>query len=78
MSRTTLASLAPGAKARIQDVDASDPGFTGRLFDLGVLPGAEVAVVRHAPLGDPIELLVRGSHFTIRKREAERIRVERL
>jgi Fe2+ transport system protein FeoA len=43
---------------------------------MGVLPGTEVRIVRLAPLGDPIEIEVRGFHLSLRKTEAAEILVE--
>ncbi len=42
-----------------------------RLFDMGVTPGAEVILRKKAPLGDPIEVTIRGYELTLRKTEAE-------
>jgi ferrous iron transport protein A len=50
--------------------------FNGRLLDLGLVPGTVVLLVRRAPLGDPVELVVRGAHFSIRRSEAEQIHVD--
>ena len=47
-----------------------------RLFDMGVTPGAEVYLRKKAPLGDPIEVTVRGYELSIRKADAEMIEVE--
>ena len=41
-----------------------------RLFDMGVTPGAEVTLRKRAPLGDPIEVTLRGYELTLRKTEA--------
>jgi ferrous iron transport protein A len=71
----TLAALAPGARARVTGIRSQDD-FALRLMELGLTPGTEVALIRRAPFGDPIELVVRGSHFSIRRSEAERIHVE--
>ncbi len=43
---------------------------------MGVLPGTAVTLVRVAPLGDPIEIKIRGYHLTLRKSEAEHVLVE--
>ena len=72
-----LAALAPGTRAIVRQIHA-ESGFAHRLMELGLIPGTEVALVRCAPLGDPIELVVRGSHFSIRRSEAERIHVSAL
>jgi ferrous iron transport protein A len=44
-------------------------------MELGLLPGTEVEVVRRAPLGDPMEITVRGMHLSLRKSEARQIDV---
>lgn len=47
-----------------------------RLFDMGVTPGVEVAFRKKAPLGDPIEITLRGYELTLRKAEAQYVEVE--
>ena len=47
-----------------------------RIMDMGITKGTEVNVVKVAPLGDPIELSVRGYQLSIRKSDAEMIEVE--
>lgn len=47
-----------------------------RLFDMGVTPGAQVIMKKRAPLGDPIEITIRGYELTLRKSEAECIDTE--
>lgn len=47
-----------------------------RLFDMGVTPGAEIAMKKRAPLGDPIEITLRGYFLTLRKSEAACVEVE--
>ncbi len=47
-----------------------------RLFDMGVTPGAEVILRKKAPLGDPLEVRIRGYELTLRKDEAELITLE--
>jgi len=47
-----------------------------RLLEMGVSDGAEVEVVRFAPLGDPMEIFVRGFHLTLRKSEAALVEIE--
>ena len=42
-----------------------------RLFDMGITPGAEIYLRKKAPLGDPIEITIRGYELTLRKTEAE-------
>jgi ferrous iron transport protein A len=71
----SLDRIVPGSRAVVHDIKAED-SFTRSLLELGLVPGTEIEVVRRAPLGDPIELVVRGSHFSIRRREARRILVQ--
>lgn len=47
-----------------------------RLFDMGVTPGAEIFMRKRAPLGDPIEVTLRGYELTLRKTEAESVITE--
>ena len=47
-----------------------------RLFDMGVTPGAEVYLRKKAPLGDPLEVTIRGYELTLRKSEAECVSME--
>jgi Fe2+ transport system protein FeoA len=49
--------------------------FRRRLMELGILPGTEVVVMRVAPLGDPMELRVRGCLLSIRRAEARKVAV---
>jgi ferrous iron transport protein A len=70
----SLAQLAPGERGLILRIDA-DPGITRRLMELGLVPGTEVELVRLAPLGDPLEVVVRGLHLSLRRSEAGHIHV---
>ena len=49
-----------------------------RLFDMGVTPGAEITLRKKAPLGDPIEVKLRGYELTLRKAEAELVTMDRI
>lgn len=71
---TTLAQLAIGQAARVANIDGTD-GVTVRLLEMGLTPGVELRIVGVAPLGDPIELEVRGYRLSVRKAEAERVTV---
>ena len=74
---STLATLRTGTRAIVLRIQGEEE-FAHRLMELGLVPGTEIAVIRHAPLGDPVELKVRGTHFSIRLSEAERIHVDTL
>ena len=71
----TLGELKPGERGRVIGFSTDAP--PGRVLEMGVLPGTEVEVVRFAPLGDPIDLKVRGYHLSIRRSEAQQIEIER-
>ena len=49
-----------------------------RLMDMGITPGVEIEIVKVAPLGDPIEINLRGYELSLRKSEAEQIKIEQL
>ncbi len=71
----SLAQLTVGASAIVREFPRSGPAFV-RLREMGLLPGTTVTLVRIAPMGDPIEIKVRGYNLTLRKSEAEFILVE--
>ena len=69
-----LSALGVGQKGRVLGFDlAADQ--RQRLLEMGLTVGVEFEVVRFAPLGDPMELKVRGYHLSLRKRDAACIRV---
>lgn len=70
----SLADLAPGSAGVVHSVDG-DGALGRRLLDLGFVPGTAIAVVRRAPLGDPVEYELRGARMCLRRTEAARIRV---
>ncbi|MGC3989333.1 MAG: FeoA family protein [Chthoniobacteraceae bacterium] len=72
-----LSAFTIGQRGRIVSFTL-EPGQRQRLLEMGVTTGTEVQVVRFAPLGDPIEIKVRGSHLSLRKNEAAGIFVARL
>ncbi len=71
----TLNMLSIGAIGIIKKVSAEGK-IKRRLFDMGITPGAEVYMRKKAPLGDPIEITVRGYELTLRKTEAECVLLE--
>jgi ferrous iron transport protein A len=77
-SMTTLGELNIGDRARVTGFTVDDAGFRHQLLALGLTPGAQLDVVRFAPLGDPMEIRVRGSALFLRKTEAAAIKVEKL
>ena len=71
----SLDSLAAGQSGRISRLDLK-PSESQRLTEMGLTVGSTVKMVRLAPLGDPIEILVRGYHLSLRRVEARGILVE--
>ncbi len=75
--RCSLAELGAGERARVLPF-ATDHPAAQRLLAMGLLPGTEVAVVRVAPLGDPVGIEFRGMRLSLRKADASAVDVERL
>lgn len=67
-----LSELAVGASAVVRDLPKNGSTFV-RLREMGMTTGIRVTLVRIAPLGDPLEIKLRGYHLTLRKSEAEQI-----
>ena len=67
-----LSSLAPGAKAVVTEIRVPVE-HRGRLLEMGLLVGTPVELVRFAPLGDPVEIKIRGYNLSLRKHEAEQV-----
>lgn len=74
-SQCTLDHVTPGSNCRIVRVNIKGP-VRRRLMDMGVVSGAVVEVVRVAPLGDPMELKIKGYLLSVRKEDAQFISVE--
>ena len=70
-----LTTLALGATATVSEINLP-PASRPRLMEMGLLVGSAVQLVRFAPMGDPVEIKVRGYHLTLRKSEAEQILVK--
>ena len=70
-----LADVSLGAKAVVRSVIGGDD-LSLRLLEMGLTPGVEVRLVGVAPLGDPLELELRGYRLSVRKSEAARVEVE--
>ena len=71
----SLSELKPGDRTRVVSVDGEGDAVR-RLMDLGLIRGTAVEVVRMAPLGDPIEVRIRGFMLSLRRTEADHITVE--
>lgn len=73
---TTLDRLALGEGAEVLGVGGPG-GIAMRLLEMGFVPGTRVELVKTAPLGDPLELRIRGYHLSLRRAEAAHVRVVR-
>ncbi len=72
-----LNEVKPRSKCRIIKINGSG-NISGRLRDMGCTSGAEIKVIKIAPLGDPIDIMIKGYHLTLRKNEAKDIKVEEI
>jgi len=67
-----LTELAPGVSGTVSEIKVPAAN-RARLMEMGLLVGTSIELVRFAPMGDPVEIKVRGYHLTLRKQEAEQI-----
>ena len=70
----TLDELPLGQKAKVVKL-SGESAVRRRLMEMGLTPGAGVETVRRAPLGDPLDVRVRGYHLSLRKVEASAVEV---
>ena len=71
-----ISELKVGEKAKIVAIEARHTPYRQRLIAMGLLPGTPFTVTRIAPLGDPIEIQVRGCMLSLRKSEANILQVQ--
>lgn len=74
---TRLKELAVGDTAKVRGYCEKGRSYRRKLLDMGLTPGTRVTIKRIAPLGDPIEITVRGFSLSLRKREAAAVFVEK-
>lgn len=70
-----LSELSPGSTAELRELPTAGGTFL-RLREMGLLPGTRVKFIRAAPLGNPLEIEVRGYRLSLRREEAEQVQVE--
>lgn len=73
-----LRNMKIGSKGRITGIMAGESVYRQRLIAMGLLPGTEFIVSRIAPLGDPVEITVRGFALSLRKNEAGILVIEKV
>lgn len=71
----TLRDFRPGQVGIVKMVSAESK-LKRRIYDMGITPGTEIVMLKAAPLGDPLEITLRGYKLTLRKSEAETILME--
>ncbi len=71
-----LSNLKPGQQGTILKLESSIGPIRRRLMDMGVIPGERIKVEKIAPMGDPIEVSVKGYKLSLRKGEAKGIEIE--
>jgi len=74
----TLGDLVVGDRARVAGFAQGGGAYRRKLLAMGLTPGVEVAVTRVAPMGDPVEIQVRGFALSVRSNEAAVLSVEKL
>lgn len=72
-----LRDIGLGQTGRVKGFGPGDKTYRRRLLAMGLTPGTEFTVTRYAPMGDPVELNLRGFALTLRKAEADALEVER-
>jgi len=73
-----LKHLAVGSEVKVKGITATGRGYRQKLLSMGLTPGVQVKIIRTAPLGDPIEIELRGYLLSLRKDEADALEIERV
>lgn len=73
-----LKMLAVGDHGKIIGFEKSGKAYRKRLLAMGLIPGTDFTITRFAPLGDPVEIRIRGFSLTLRKNEASVLLIEKL
>jgi ferrous iron transport protein A len=74
----TLKDLQVGDHAKVSGFLETASAYRRKLLSMGLTPGVEISVTRVAPMGDPVEIRVRGFALSVRKDEAAALLVEKL
>jgi len=73
-----LKDMKIGARGRVVRLAGGAGGYRAKLLSMGLTPGAVFTVLRVAPMGDPVEIALRGFRLTLRRAEADALQVELL
>jgi ferrous iron transport protein A len=77
MNNISLQTLQPGQYGRVVSI-TGDGAIKRRIIDMGIVVGCKIKLQKFAPLGDPLEIKVRNFNLSLRKREADLIKIEAL
>ncbi len=78
MSFLHLSDLKIGERGKVLGLEKGEKAYRQKLLSMGLTPGTEFSVTRYAPMGDPVEIQVRGFALSLRKGEAHALQVERV
>ena len=78
MMALSLRDMAVGEKGKIVAFQKGDKSYRKKLLAMGLTPKTEFSIIRYAPMGDPVEIQVRGFALSLRKDEADTLVVERV
>ncbi len=73
-----LKNLVVGDSGKIIGFEPTGKAYRKRLLAMGLTPGTEFKITRFAPMGDPVEIKLRGFALTLRKNEADILQIEKL
>jgi Fe2+ transport system protein FeoA len=76
MNEVGLNTLFPGQQGTVKELTTVSFEVRQRLLEMGLTKGITIKVVRVAPLGDPIEIELRGYHLSLRRKEAEAVLIQ--
>lgn len=74
MSIVSLSQMKAGEKGEVKELIGKGD-ICHRLLEMGITRGTQIEVIRFAPMGDPIDIMIRGYHLSLRRQEAEAIQV---
>lgn len=66
----TLSDLKPGQKGLVTDMKSTNLALISRVMALGIVPGEEIELLRHAPLGDPLQIKAGATYISVRKADS--------
>lgn len=78
MHETPLSSLTPGESGTVVRIVTPTSAVRRRLMEMGLIRGTTIELVRHAPMGDPVEVKVKGYRLSLRRGEAEAVLVQKI